>query len=74
MGVQGQIHASAVLLPVPTGPHAGWVPVPVWTQWRREKSLPLSFRRKSNSDRLACSVVTIPTELPRVLPELMLKV
>jgi hypothetical protein len=44
MGVSGQRHASAALLPPGKGPpvpivqEAGWAPEPVWTQKLEEKS------------------------------------
>jgi hypothetical protein len=44
MGVSGQRHAPAALLPlgkgpaVPIGQEAGWAPEPVWTQRLEEKS------------------------------------
>jgi hypothetical protein len=44
MGVSGQRHAPAALLPprkgppVPIGQEAGWAPEPVWTQTLEEKS------------------------------------
>jgi hypothetical protein len=44
MGVSGQRHAPAALLPPGTGPpvlivqEAGWAPEPVWTQRIEEKS------------------------------------
>jgi hypothetical protein len=44
MGVSGQRHAPAALLPpgkgppVPIGQEAGWAPEPVWTQRIEEKS------------------------------------
>jgi hypothetical protein len=44
MGVSGQHHAPAALLPprkgppVPIGQEAGWAPEPVWTQRLEEKS------------------------------------
>jgi hypothetical protein len=43
MGVSSQFHAPIALsrgkqLPVPIG-EAGWAPEPVWTLWRKEKSL-----------------------------------
>jgi hypothetical protein len=55
MGVSGQRHAPAALLPpgkgplVPIAQEAGWAPEPVWTQRLGEKS----FRRcwGSNLDR-----------------------
>jgi hypothetical protein len=55
MGVSGQRHAPAALLPPVKGPpvpivqEAGWAPEPVWTQRIEEKS----FRhcRGSNPDR-----------------------
>jgi hypothetical protein len=43
MGVSGQSHAPAALLPpgkgppVPIGQEAGWAPEPVWTQRIEEK-------------------------------------
>jgi hypothetical protein len=43
MGVSGQHHAPAALLPpgkgppVPIGQEAGWAPEPVWTQRLQEK-------------------------------------
>jgi hypothetical protein len=46
MGVSGQRHAPAALLPprkgppVPIGQEAGWVPEPVWTQRINPLSLP----------------------------------
>jgi hypothetical protein len=55
MGVSGQRHASAALLPpgkvppVPIGHEAGWAPEPVWTQRIEEKIL--CPRRGSNPDR-----------------------
>jgi hypothetical protein len=45
MGVSGQRHAPAALLPlgkgppVPIGQEAGWASEPVWTQRRKEISL-----------------------------------
>jgi hypothetical protein len=45
MGVSGQRHAPAALLPPGKGPpvpivqEAGWAPEPVWTQRLEEKSL-----------------------------------
>jgi hypothetical protein len=45
MGVSGQRHAPAALLPPGKGPpvpivqEAGWAPEPVWTQRIEEKSL-----------------------------------
>jgi hypothetical protein len=44
MGVSGQRHAPAALLPrgkgppVPIGQEAGWAPDPIWTQRLQEKS------------------------------------
>jgi predicted amidophosphoribosyltransferase len=50
MGVSGQRHAPAALLPpVPIVQEAGWAPEPVWTQ-RLEKKI-LCPRRGSNLDR-----------------------
>jgi hypothetical protein len=55
MGVSGQRHAPAALLPPGKGPpvhnvqEAGWFPEPVWTQRLEEK---IHFpRRGSNPDR-----------------------
>jgi hypothetical protein len=47
MGVSGQRHAPATLLPpvkgppLPTVQEAGWAPEPVWTQRKEENPLPL---------------------------------
>jgi hypothetical protein len=46
MDVCGQPHATATSPAgkeplIPTGKEAGWAPKPVWTQWRKKKSLPL---------------------------------
>jgi hypothetical protein len=42
MGVSGQRHAPAALIPpVPIGQEAGWAPEPVWTQGYRKNPLPL---------------------------------
>jgi hypothetical protein len=55
MGVSGQRHAPAALLPPGKGPQvsigqeAGWAPEPVWTQ-RLDKKI-LCPRRESNPDR-----------------------
>jgi hypothetical protein len=55
MGVSGQRHAPAALLPpgkgppVPIGQEAGWAPEPVWTQRPEEKIL--CPRRGSNPYR-----------------------
>jgi hypothetical protein len=55
MGVSGQRHAPAALLPPGKGPpvpiiqEAGWAPEPVWTQRLEEKSFRLC--RGSNPDR-----------------------
>jgi hypothetical protein len=54
MGVSGQHHAPAALLPPGKGPpvpivlEAGWAPEPVWTQRIEEKSFAC---RESNPDR-----------------------
>jgi len=42
MDVNGQLHAPAALLPgkkaqIPIAEEVGWVPVPVWTRWQKEK-------------------------------------
>jgi hypothetical protein len=45
MEVSGHLHALADLLPWKELPvpieETGWAPQPVWTLWRREKSLSL---------------------------------
>jgi hypothetical protein len=57
MGVSGQRHAKAALLPpgkippVPTVEEAGWASEPVWTQRLEEKSLAFSRDRTSISGR-----------------------
>jgi hypothetical protein len=54
MGVSGQRHAPAALLPPGKGPpvpivqEAGWAPEPVWTEGLEEKSFRLC--RRSNLD------------------------
>jgi hypothetical protein len=51
MGVSGQRHAPAALLPPGKGPpvqivqEAGWAPEPVWTQTLEEKSSALAGDR-----------------------------
>jgi hypothetical protein len=51
MGVSGQRHAPAALLPpgkgppVPIGREAGWAPEPVWTQRIEEKSFAPAWDR-----------------------------
>jgi hypothetical protein len=45
MEVTGQLHAPATILPgkesqVPIVQEAEWAQDPVWTLWKREKSLP----------------------------------
>jgi hypothetical protein len=66
MGVSGQRHAPAALLPpgkeppVPIVQEAGWAPEPVWTQRIEEKPLPLpgielrSPGRPARSQALYC--------------------
>jgi hypothetical protein len=55
MGVSGQNHASAALLPpekgppIPIGQEAGWAPEPIWTQ--RIEEISFASRRGSNLDR-----------------------
>jgi hypothetical protein len=43
MDMSGQLHAPVSLPPwkEPIEEEAGWAPEPVWTLWRRGKSLPL---------------------------------
>jgi hypothetical protein len=54
IGVSGQRHSPAALLPPDKGPpapfvqEAGWAPEPVWTHRIEENPLP---RRRSNPDR-----------------------
>jgi hypothetical protein len=51
MGVSGQRHAPAALLPLgkgspePIGQEAGWAPEPVWTQRLEEKSFVFAGNR-----------------------------
>jgi len=41
MEVSGQLHAPAVLPPVPTEQEPGWAPEPVWMRWwGKNKSQP----------------------------------
>jgi hypothetical protein len=66
MGVSGQRHAPAALLPPGKGPpipivqEAGWAPEPVWTQRIEEKSFappgiePRSLSRPARSQTLYC--------------------
>jgi hypothetical protein len=39
--MSGQLHAPAVLSPVPIRLEAVWVPEPVWTTWKKGKFLSL---------------------------------
>jgi hypothetical protein len=48
VGESSKFHVLATLCPgkeppVPIGLEAGWTPEPVWTMWRREKSVPYCF-------------------------------
>jgi hypothetical protein len=64
MGVSGQRHAPAALLPpgkgspVPIGQEAGWAPEPVWTQ-RLEESVKRNISTAMNILIVAFSVVTL---------------
>jgi hypothetical protein len=47
MEVSGRYHSPAALhtgkeSPVPVGKETEWAPEPVWTLWKREKSLDLA--------------------------------
>jgi len=64
MEVNDQLHARRKEHPVPTGYWAGWAQEPVWTRWRREKSLPW---RETNTGRPARDSVIILTELQRII-------
>jgi hypothetical protein len=62
MEVSGQLHAPADLLPgkeplVPIGQEVGWVPVPFWMQWWREKFPAPAGNWTLNPDRPACNPV-----------------
>jgi hypothetical protein len=66
MEVSGQFHAPATLPPgkeppVTIGYEAGWAPEPVWTLWRREKSLSLLETEPQFLGRPTSSVVTAST-------------
>jgi hypothetical protein len=69
MGVSGQRHAPAALLPpgkgppVPIGQEAGWAPEPVWTQDRGKIHCSC---RGSNPDRPVVQSTILP-ELTRLL-------
>jgi hypothetical protein len=59
----GQLHAPAALspgkeLPVPIGYETGWAPEPIWTR---------CSCRELNSSRPARRIISILTELPRLL-------
>jgi hypothetical protein len=71
MGVSGQRHAPAALLPpgkgppVPIGQEAGWAPEPVWTQRLEEKSFaPAGDRtpiaRSSSPDTILPELTRLP--------------
>jgi len=61
MRVSGQDHAPAALA---WRKEIGWALEPVWTQWRKEKALPLSGIESRSPPP---SSVTMLTELPRLL-------
>jgi hypothetical protein len=71
MGVSGQRHVPAALLPPGKGPsvpivqEAGWAPDPVWTQRLEEKS----FSTDGDRTTVVKSVVThyLLTELPHLI-------
>jgi hypothetical protein len=56
----GKHHDPAALPAVPIGWEAGWDPEPVWTLWRKEKSLP-----PAGNQTPAVQLVAIPTKLNR---------
>jgi hypothetical protein len=70
MGVSGQRHAPAALLPPGNGPsvpivqEAGWAPEPVWTQRLEEKSFAPPGIEPRSPGRPARKSDTILTELP----------
>jgi hypothetical protein len=66
MEVSGQLYAPAALPPVPILCEAGRAPEPVWTLCRIETSLALQGNELRSLGHLACSPVTIPTELSRL--------
>jgi hypothetical protein len=61
MGVSGQRHAPAALLPPGKGPpvpmvqEAGWAPEPVWTQRLEEKSLAYENLKFTENPTSQCS-------------------
>jgi hypothetical protein len=66
MEVSDHLHTLASLppgkeSPAPIGQETGWVSEPVWTRWRRDETASLSLP--------VIDLVTIPTELPRLLPK-----
>jgi hypothetical protein len=66
--VRGQLHASAALSPKKKLPEtivyeAEWAPEPIWTLWRRQKSLASAGIRAP-----VVKPVTMPVELSRHLP------
>jgi hypothetical protein len=75
MGVSGQRHAPAALLPpgkgapVPTVQEAGWASEPVWTQRLEEKSFAPAGDRTPIARSSSPSSDTILPELPRLHDE-----
>jgi hypothetical protein len=70
MEVNGKPHAPITFPPgewhpIPLALHAGWAPEPIWTFWRRKEYVSRTGIR--TSDRLTRSLITIRTELSRVL-------
>jgi hypothetical protein len=62
MEVSGQLHATTALNldldpPVPIGEETGWASEPVWTLWRREKSLALARNRTLAVRLVACRYI-----------------
>jgi hypothetical protein len=60
MGVSGQHHAPAALLPpVPIGQEAGWAPEPVWTQRLEEKDTRILFANNKTVSVMRDSISTL---------------
>jgi hypothetical protein len=62
----GQLYAPDSLPSVPTVQKVGWAPEPVWTLWRKEKSLAQQRIEPQFLCRPARTLVAIPTELFRL--------
>jgi hypothetical protein len=65
MGVSGQHHAPAALLPpgkgppVPSGQEAGWAPEPVWIQRLEEKDTRILFANTKTVSVMRDSISTL---------------